>query len=554
MTTRPRASLGRVLDDLGGTLLELAHGEIDATRDIGGVVIHDALDEMYLPPRALVLGVGVVDLETIIKLLGDLGSASAAGLILRAPVPVDAAIKAAAARSGVALLALTRGASWDQLAAMLRSMLAEGDVGVSNHESLGGMPSGDLFALANAIAALVNAPITIEDRTSRVVAFSGGQDEADQGRIETVLGRQVPERYMKVLTGRGVFRDLYNSTLPVRVAPVPMDDGSASMPRVAVAVRAGDEILGSIWAVKTQEMSVDHLESLHDAAKVVALHLLRLRAGADVERRLRVDLVSTALEGGSGARDALYRLRLADGPLLVLALALRDDDGTAAPQESAALTSESQQLSNAFAMHLSAALPSASSALIGRVCYGLLPASGSTDETERRAERISTNFLERLGNRFNAAIGIGAVVEISHIGHARISADRALRVVRHGRTPTNVARLADVQMDALILELRDLLAAREDRPSGPLARLIEHENGQDGVLVQTLRAWLDAFGDVTSAAASMSVHTNTFRYRLRKVVDVSGIDLTDGNARFLAMLELRVLLRDDAHTRQIPHR
>lgn len=554
MTTRPRASLGRVLDDLGGTLLELAHGEIDATRDIGGVVIHDALDEMYLPPRALVLGVGVVDIETIIKLLGDLGSAGAAGLILRAPVTVDAGIEEAAARSGVPLLALTRGASWDQLAAMLRSMLAEGDVGVSDHESLGGMPSGDLFALANAIAALVNAPVTIEDRHSRVVAFSGGQDEADQGRIETVLGRQVPERYRKVLTERGVFRDLYNSTKPVHVAPVPAGDGSASMPRVAVAVRAGDEILGSIWAVTAHEMSVDHLEGLGDAAKVVALHLLRLRAGADVERRLRVDLVSTALEGGSGAREALYRLGFADKPLLVLALALKDDDGTAAPQASAALTSESQQLSNAFAMHLSAAFPSASSALLGRVCYGLLPAPGMADESERRAERIATNFLERLGGRFNAVIGIGAVVEISHIGHARISADRALRVVRHGRTATNVARLADVHMDALILELRDLLAARGDRPSGPLARLIGHEGGQDGLLVLTLRAWLDAFGDVAIAAASMSVHQNTFRYRLRRVVDVSGIDLTDGNARFLAMLELRVLLRDGVHTRSIPHR
>ena len=59
MTQRPRASLRRVLDDLGHTLLDLVHGEVDALVDVGGVVIYDALDEPAYPPRALVLGVGV---------------------------------------------------------------------------------------------------------------------------------------------------------------------------------------------------------------------------------------------------------------------------------------------------------------------------------------------------------------------------------------------------------------------------------------------------------------------------------------------------------------
>ncbi len=52
--------------------------------------------------------------------------------------------------------------------------------------------------------------------------------------------------------------------------------------------------------------------------------MLRIRAGADVERRLRADLVSTALEGGAGASEALSRLGLADQPVIVLALAVLD--------------------------------------------------------------------------------------------------------------------------------------------------------------------------------------------------------------------------------------
>jgi len=59
--------------------------------------------------------------------------------------------------------------------------------------------------------------------------------------------------------------------------------------------------------------------------------------------------------------------------------------------------------------------------------------------------------------------------------------------------------------------------------------------------VPTLRAWLDAFGDVNAAAAAVYVHPNTFRYRLRRLADVGGIDLGDPEARFAAMLQLRVV-------------
>src|SRR5947199_161144 len=111
MTTRPRASFRRVLEDLGTTLLELVCGDPDAT-----------------------------------------GALDAVGLVVRAPVPVTLEIATAVQRSGVALLGLTRGASWAQLAAMVRSLIAEGDIGEDGPETLGGMLSGDLFALANAVA------------------------------------------------------------------------------------------------------------------------------------------------------------------------------------------------------------------------------------------------------------------------------------------------------------------------------------------------------------------------------------------------------------------
>jgi hypothetical protein len=538
--------LRQVLDDLGATLLELLAGDADRKDDIGGVAIHDPLDEPVLPEHALVLGVGLRDPEEIARLLRVLGRSDAVALVVRAPLAPSSELAAASKESGVCLLTLTPGASWAQLAALLRALLAEGDVGDAGPETLGGVPSGDLFALANAVASLLDAPVTIEDRSSRVLAFSGRQEEADQSRVETILGRQVPERYTTLLTERGVFRDLYRSDQPVYVEPPGDPLSDFSVPRVAVAVRAGDVVLGSIWAAVHSPLSPERTQALCDAARLVALHMLRIRAGADVERRLRADLLSTALEGGVGSREALGRLGLADQPVVALALGVLEPAGPRSVSADAALAGERQRLADSLAMHLSAVHPRCAAALIGDVAYGLIPVTtlsgdGSSDGAAR-AVRIATDVLDRIGDRVPAVIGIGTVaVDAAGVADARAGADRALRVLRSstgGRR--RVARLADVHVEALVLELRDLVAARGDKPTGAAARLAAYDVAHNTNLLETLRAWLDAFGDVIAASAAMYVHPNTFRYRLRRLAEVGGIDLTDPDARFSAMLQLRV--------------
>jgi hypothetical protein len=539
-SSKPRASLGRVLDDLGATLLDLVHGDPDAVDEIGGVVIHDPVDAPVLPHHALVLGVGIDDADQIADLLGTLGEADAAGLVVRAPVPSTDEVKKAAEASGVALLGLSRGAPWAHLAAMLRSLLAEGDVGTPE-ESLGGLPSGDLFAVANAIAALLDAPVTIEDRSSRVLAFSGRQDEADPSRVETILGRQVPERYARILTERGVFRELHRSDRPVFISPIPDGHDAFSMPRVAIAVRAGDEVLGSIWAAVPGPLSQERTDALIESSKLVALHMLRVRAGADVQRRLRADLLSSALEGGAGAREALDRLGLSGRRLMVLGVALAGppDDSTAAD---ASVATERQRLSDAFALHLSAVHPGSAAALVGGVTYGLVPFAGGDADGEERALRIAHDFLDRVGDRMHPVVGVGPVAaDLAGLAHSRACTDRALRVLREGRGERRVARLEDIHVEALVLELRDLVAARGDQPTGSLAKLIEYDRRHQTHLVETLQAWLDAFGDVTAASESLFLHPNTFRYRLRRLAEVGDVNLSDPEQRFVAMLQLRVL-------------
>ncbi|PZS31035.1 MAG: PucR family transcriptional regulator [Pseudonocardiales bacterium] len=533
-------TLGRVLEHLGTTVLDLCAGDVAGACDVGGVVIHDPLDEMHLPPGALVLGVGVHGADAVAELIEQLGAAGACALVLREPVPEDEAVHDAAARTGVVLLGLVRGAAWTQLASLLHALLADDQLGDADApDTIAGLPAGDLFAVANAVSALLDAPVTIEDRSSRVLAFSGRQDEADSSRAETILGRQVPERYARVLEDRGAFHDLYRGDRPIFIDLSDLD----LMPRAAVAVRAGDEILGSIWAAVHQPLAPAREQAFRDAANIVALHMLRLRAGADVQRRLRADLVATALEGGSSAPAALDRLGLSRRPTVVLALALSDVVGDAT-LSAAAFETTRDNAADALSVHLSAVHANSAVALLGAVAYGIVPVVGDPGTGEARAARAASDFLERTGDRVHGVIGIGRVAtSVEALSVSRADADRVLRVLLSGHCERVVARLADVHTEVLLLELAALAQNDGHATSEAVGRLLAYDIAHQTDLVASLQTWLDRLGDAGAAAAARHVHVNTFRYRLRRIAEIAEIDLGDPDTRFALMLELRLLDR-----------
>jgi hypothetical protein len=538
MANESRASLSRVVRDLGDLFLEVVAGEVNAHPHVTSVVIHDLNHATPPAPGAVVLGVGVHGPEMTSMLLESLGRTAAAALIVRSPVDNSEPTLRAAREAGIVLIALAESADWLTLADMLRTVISQDDIGDEVTSMLGGVPAGDLFALANAVAALIDAPITIEDRSYRVLAFSGRQGEADQARVETILDRQVPDVYLREDEGRGVFQALYRTdgVLYVEASSVTPNE----IPRAAVAVRAGDEILGSMWAAVHEPLSDERGEAFVDAAKLVALHLLRRRAGADVDQRLRSDLVATALEGGPKAAQAMARLGLLGRSVTVVAMDILEVSGDDADRSRQ--TSDRQRMADAFSMHLSAVAPRSAMALLGDVAYGLVPLTGDLQRMEERAKRVAADFLGRTGSRVPTVIGVGpAVDDPSRLDDSRARADRALRVLRSRGRGGEVATLPEVHIDALVLDLQDLSAARNDPLIGPLSLLLEYDAKRDSSLLATLEHYLDAFGDVHAAAVAAGVHHNTFRYRLKRVSEIGHLDLEDAEQRFAIQLQLRLM-------------
>ena len=98
---------------------------------------------------------------------------------------------------------------------------------------------------------------------------------------------------------------------------------------------------------------------------------------------------------------------------------------------------------------------------------------------------------------------------------------------------------AEVAAELLVSEAHAAVAdLLRSLPEAPLRKLQEHDARSNGELVRSLTAWCRAAFDVTAAAASLHVHPNTLRYRLKRATEICGMDLS----RPRQLLALQLLL------------
>ncbi|MGI8608332.1 MAG: PucR family transcriptional regulator [Candidatus Dormibacteria bacterium] len=523
--------MAQILEALGDGVIRVVaapHGlDVDAT----GVAIFDEVDLPLTSPGTLLLGVGMSGAHQIEVVAGPLFQDGAI-LVVKVPQEGEGELAANAHDAGVTVLAVTSGAAWLQVASLLRSLIAEDPT--RDGEELGGVAAGDLFAVANAISALIDAPITIEDPESRVIAYSVRQDEADEARMQTILGRQIPDEYFSQFRSQGVFRRLYREAEPLYLD----DIGPDVIPRLAVSVRAGDELLGSIWAAVKKRPPADRVKAFAESASLVAVHLLRQRLVSDAERGLQAILLGAILGGGPLAADAASRLGLAGDAFRVVAVGIRTGDAVDNQHRLA-------RCWDALSLHLSVIHRRAVCGVAGGVVYAVVPLHADRAQSRRVAVELGEGLIHRLpsplASEVLVAIG-GHVDRLAHLPRSRREADEVLRVLRGQPASASraLAAVESMRLPVLLLRLADLATDDDITMDSPLSMLLEHDAAHGTHHVETLNAYLDAFGDVGAAAKALRLHHNTLRYRLQKLQAIPGLNLADPEQRLALLLELKL--------------
>ncbi len=525
------ATLGGVMDHLEILRVVLAPAGLET--QVTGLVVHDPVEVPAIETGDIVLAVGVdVTRPDAVGLIKAAGAGRAAAVVLKlrdGPAPQIALTTAGEA--GVALLAIDRDVAWGHLYTLLRTATAS--LGVEGAHGPGGVAVGDLFTLANAVAAMVGGPTTIENPQSIVLAYSSLDEPIDEPRRETILGRRVPAAWLHRLQEDGVFRRLWSGDDVVRLTYA---EPSGFRTRLAIAVRAGGQILGSIWVAEGRVPLGDEAEAaLREAARIAALHLVRHQVGDDLERRRGSDLFRSVLEGRRPP-ELLTELSSPAGHRFatVIAFELRD----AGPAD---LAVQGERLAGLIELYAQAYRHRVVCTGIGRVVYMLVTDVMTPDPAQLR--RLATAIVEqsRESLRMSVHAGIGpAVPGVEGAPASRRDADLVLRALTEQGGLVTVSTLEDISPVVVLLRLRDLAVREPSLLAGKLDVLAGLDAKGRTSYLATLRAYLDALGQIPVAAGVLDVHPNTYRYRLRRLVALAGIDLSDPVERLILHLQLHL--------------
>ncbi|PSK93792.1 DNA-binding PucR family transcriptional regulator [Murinocardiopsis flavida] len=500
--------LVNVLSTYGGRLCCCPLPRATALRS---VAVHDPADPRPATGEVF-LAVGAASAVEAVRWAAR---AQAAAVVLRDGGDIAEEVLDAARTAAVALIAVDPAVSWSQLSAVVFGLVLDG------RESDAGRGPTDLFTLADSLAEEVGGPVTVEDRFSRVLAYSSRQIGADRARHETILGRRVPEGVRAAIARQGAFRHLDASDDPLFVRP---SAAHGLHGRAVIAVRAGRELIGSIWVESEAPLTGPRAAALRAGATAAAQHMLRIRAGADLERRMESDCVIGLLEGSADTLGLLSRLGLASAPARVVALRAHGaDSGHAA----VLLAFERATLGFGWTRP-------GRSALSGSTVYTVLPGGGDV----AKARAWIASVAEDLPAGVVVRAGIGGPAEPALLPASRSEADESLAV--HAlRDPAAPAVAYDEAWGAVLLErLRAAAAAGRTPARGPLHELRRCDAEQGTRHVPTLRAWLDAQGDVGAAAQRLGVHRNTVRYRMRQLAQVADLRLDDPEGRLALIIAL----------------
>jgi sugar diacid utilization regulator len=527
-------SLGQVLDNLGPTVARILVAPRGLDVSVGEAYIHDPLESPQLQPGAVVLAVGTApDSADARRVIAHSAEAGAAAVAFKLHDRMCEWV-ADAERGGVALIEIADQMSWSQLNALLTLSIPS----LRQAAAVPGMasvPLGDLFALANAIAGVIGGAVTIEDPHARVLAYSNIPGQAiDDARQQSILGRQVPD----TLGVRDLYRQLWSSDTVIRADEI---EGFEILPRIAAPIRVGSQTLGSIWAIVGDSPVGEEAEGvLMEASRVAALHMIHARASRDIDRRMRGDLLRSFLEGEGDLDSAAARLGIEPhSAMVVLALKIATGDPVEEELYRERLVDLVAMYSDAFRLHVAWVA-------IGTTAYGLMPVAepAERDRIMKIARRLHEHAASTLGVPVRTAVS-STVANMRAVATARQETERILRVLSQGSVKREVAAIEEVQSHVTLLVLRDMASKNPDLVRGPILSIASHDEEKGTFYLDTLRAYLAAFGDVPTAAGRLRVHPNTFRYRLRRVVEMFGIDLEDPDTRLLLDLQLRLVGAND---------
>src|SRR5216683_575267 len=368
------------------------------------------------------------------------------------------------------------------------------------------------------------------------------------GQVAGILERSELQRRMEVQLGEIQLSHDIHVPQPLAQAgarEVRINAGRPARPLDVVPVRAGSDLLGFL-AVAVDEQTVDshgRRRALEHGSTVLALEMSKERAAAEVERRLRGDLVEEVLAGGMEGDEAERVARQAERlghrlPHRAWVVVLEPDDD----ETEAALAGRGQQdrLDAALSGLIRSRFPGALTLVRSASAVFLIPDEIAADlpAVEKLAGLVLAGAAPVM-KPGTASVGIGNIASsVGELARSHIEARQALRLTRRAGSRGRVASYRSLGAFRLLLEVQSPDALRRFVDE-LLGTLLTYAQSRDTPLLETLEALSAARWVRRAAARQLGIHINSMSYRVDRIQALTGLQLDDPETRVAISIALR---------------
>ncbi|MDR6414963.1 helix-turn-helix domain-containing protein [Pseudarthrobacter sulfonivorans] len=493
---------------------------------VSDVLMYDPLDEWTSVDDRIILAVGLTcgsaDFD---QLLHRASNSNAAAVIVKAHGTPMERLRSAAVLHSLAVLVAPDNLDWTRLVALARASV----MGAAA-DSVSGVRLGDLYAFANAAASLTNGAASIVDPLGRVLGYSTlpGQPVDELRRVTTLSLQEVQPPAFD-----SDFKIVYASAGAVMIPGV-----DEEMARLALAVRAGGELLGSIWILDPGEDKREPaLNALDRMAPLAGLHMLHARSASDFGERRNGDLIRTLMDDPEHASFAAAQLGLdaANGLAVAAFSIVRPETG------SLESVREIQRLLHLVTTVCNIQFNTSHSALIDSVVYALLPCEGTGPRAAHRrvVQEIGAYAHTISSYPLIAAVG-GIAPRVEDLPASRSEALQTLQYLLRAQSPA-AGLFEDYRIPLNLLKVGAFIAETGLSDVDDITKIQAHDAQQQTDYLGTLRAYLASNGNISAMAERLHVHNNTVRYRVSRLAKDFDLDLEDPQKRLWLWLRLTTM-------------
>jgi DNA-binding PucR family transcriptional regulator len=379
------------------------------------------------------------------------------------------------------------------------------------------------------VSEILNCPITVEDATHHLLAYSKHDEKTDSARISTIMRRRVPENVINILWKNNIIPTLISSTQPLRIKEI-SEVGLGN--RIAISIRKNDEILGFIWVLDhKQNIDDKDLDYLVEASKAAKNLLLKIQTKMDKKQQDHQEIFRMLLTGHYAdekkAVSEFEQLGIARPSTLSIIIFRFDKYISDSVHKQLIYMMETIQKLNIIFYQ------------IEDHDFIILAAPKTKEPFIELKDYIDT-FIHKMKERFQfngLHSGFGGIHHNLQFVHSSYNEAKAVLELKEF-FPDELKDVFGYDQLGLFKYFKTL-APIYQKPQ-PIIALEEYDKKNNSELLVTLETHLDHDLNPNETARHLHIHVNTLNYRLKRIAEIAQINFKNYNQKGELYLTLKL--------------